>query len=83
MKRDFHREAECFVLVIMTHGTHGAIYGVDGKTIPIEEIKRQINGENFPAMADKPKVLLIQACRGGRFMKITCRYKNNPSYAEQ
>lgn len=45
VKRDFHREAECFVLVIMTHGTHGAIYGVDGKTIPIEEIKRQINGE--------------------------------------
>lgn len=49
----------------MTHGTSGAIYGVDGKTVSIEEIKMMLNGENFPAMADKPKVLLIQACRGG------------------
>lgn len=49
----------------MTHGTSGAIYGVDGKTVSIEEIKMLLNGENFPAMADKPKVLLIQACRGG------------------
>lgn len=64
VKKDFHHTADCFVLVIMTHGTSGAIYGVDGKTVSIEEIKMLLNGENFPAMADKPKVLLIQACRG-------------------
>lgn len=64
VKKDFHHKADCFVLVIMTHGTSGAIYGVDGKTVSIEEIKMLLNGENFPAMADKPKVLLIQACRG-------------------
>ncbi|XP_062607321.1 caspase-6-like [Saccostrea cucullata] len=64
VERDIHRAADCFVLVIMTHGTTGAIYGVDGKTVSIEEIKKQFNGEKFPAMADKPKVILIQACRG-------------------
>lgn len=57
----------------MTHGTSGSIYGTDGKTVAIEEIKKQFNGENFPAMADKPKVLLIQACRGGNaaFWSVT------------
>lgn len=64
VKKDFHRTADCFVLVIMTHGTAGAIYGVDGKTVSIEEIKMLLSGENFPAMAEKPKILLIQACRG-------------------
>ncbi|XP_061163366.1 caspase-6-like [Saccostrea echinata] len=64
VEKDIHRTADCFVLVIMTHGTTGAIYGVDGKTVSVEEIKKQFNGENFPAMADKPKVILIQACRG-------------------
>lgn len=73
VKKDFHRTADCFVLVIMTHGTSGSIYGTDGKTVSIEEIKKQFNGENFPAMADKPKVLLIQACRGGNaaFWSVT------------
>ena len=61
-----HADAECFVLVIMTHGCAQGIYGVDGQVVEMSWITEQLNGANFPAMANKPKLVFIQACRGGR-----------------
>lgn len=60
----FHRGADCFILIILTHGTNNGVYGVDGNVVNLEEIKTFLDGQNFPVMADKPKLLFIQACRG-------------------
>lgn len=59
-----HRGADCFVLIILTHGTNDGVYGVDGSVVSLEEIKTSLDGQHFPEMADKPKLLFIQACRG-------------------
>lgn len=61
----FHRHADCFILVILTHGTQNAIYGSDGKTVELRVIKDIFNARNFACMDTKPKLFFIQACRGG------------------
>lgn len=48
----------------MTHGnTHGILYTKD-KTIRVEEIWAPFNGDKCKSLIGKPKIFLIQACRG-------------------
>ena len=63
----FHRNADCFILIILTHGTQNAIYGSDGKTVDIKEIKDTFNARNFICMENKPKLFFFQACRGEKY----------------
>lgn len=63
----FHRHADCFILIILTHGKQNAIYGSDGKTVEIRDIKDMFNARNFPCMEQKPKLFFIQACRGEEY----------------
>lgn len=58
-----HRDADCFVGVILSHGEKDKIYGVDG---PIEtnDIFQYFKGFACETLAGKPKIFFIQACRG-------------------
>ncbi|KAK3105001.1 hypothetical protein FSP39_014925 [Pinctada imbricata] len=62
-----HKDADCFILVIMTHGCREGVYGVDGEVLSIDKVKDLINGNNFLVMAGKPKLVFIQACRGEQY----------------
>ncbi|KAK3104803.1 hypothetical protein FSP39_010374 [Pinctada imbricata] len=62
-----HKDAECFILVIMTHGCREGVYGVDGEVLSIDKVKDLMNGNNFLVMAGKPKLVFIQACRGEQY----------------
>ncbi|XP_016112666.1 caspase-1-A-like [Sinocyclocheilus grahami] len=75
-KRYEHRDADSTFVVIMSHGERiqnkDAILGVhyDPDLHPddyffVEDIFTHLNSVNCPALIDKPKVILIQACRGG------------------
>ena len=65
-----HTDADCFVLVLLSHGSKDGVFGVDGKSISHEDIRKTFNGQNFKVFKDKPKVVLIQACRGGNLVLI-------------
>ena len=60
-------------VIIMSHGKLGFILGVDWTErnqaelaeFPIDNIYTHLNTANCPALRDKPKVIIIQACRGG------------------
>lgn len=71
-----HRDADSTFVVIMSHGeridNRDAILGVhyDKSRNPndvyfVDKTFSHLNSENCPALIDKPKVILIQACRGG------------------
>ncbi|XP_040441416.1 caspase-9 isoform X1 [Falco naumanni] len=69
-RRD-HSALDCCVVVILSHGCQtshiqfpGAVYGTDGKPIPIEKIVNYFNGSNCPSLRGKPKLFFIQACGG-------------------
>ncbi|XP_056619531.1 caspase a-like [Triplophysa dalaica] len=68
-QRDEHKNSDSTFVVLMSHGTLGAISGInydekDKDVFLIEKIYKHLNSANCPALIDKPKVILIQACRG-------------------
>ena len=59
-----HSNFDAFFMIVMSHGADGdAIYGVSGKhKVGVKEIMADF--EQCPTLEGKPKVFIIQACRG-------------------
>ena len=56
-----------FVFIIMGHGVRGDILiDVNSEPIDLIKIKDLLSPHCFPAMKGKPKVMIIQACSGGK-----------------
>ncbi|NXQ19294.1 CASP8 protein, partial [Peucedramus taeniatus] len=62
-KKD-HRNMDCFVCFIFSHGEKDKIKGVDDVCVNIEDLVSCFTGTNCPSLAGKPKVFIIQACQG-------------------
>uniref|UniRef100_A0A2I4BFK1 Caspase-1 n=1 Tax=Austrofundulus limnaeus TaxID=52670 RepID=A0A2I4BFK1_AUSLI len=66
-------EADSVFVVIMSHGKLGAILGVDWKDddkkpdeFPINNIFKLLGPIKCPQLVNKPKIIVIQACRGAQ-----------------
>ncbi|NWT65659.1 CASP8 protein, partial [Prunella himalayana] len=62
-KKD-HRNMDCFVCFIFSHGEKDKIKGVDDECVNIDRLVSCFTGTNCPSLAGKPKVFIIQACQG-------------------
>uniref|UniRef100_A0A8C4QSR1 Caspase-6 n=1 Tax=Eptatretus burgeri TaxID=7764 RepID=A0A8C4QSR1_EPTBU len=58
-----HSDADCFICVVMTHGEPGKLFARDG-AIEMEELLQPFRGNVCKTLAGKPKIFIIQACRG-------------------
>ncbi|NWY48524.1 CASP8 protein, partial [Sylvia atricapilla] len=65
-KKD-HRNMDCFVCFIFSHGEKDKIKGVDDECVNIEALVSCFTGTNCPSLAGKPKVFFIQACQGSGY----------------
>lgn len=63
MASEDHSDADCFVCVILSHGEEGIVFGTD-KAVEIKELTTYFKGDKCPGLVGKPKVFIIQACRG-------------------
>ena len=62
-----HKDLGMFVLVIMSHGQRGdIILDVDKNPVDLVKVYNLLSPAKFPAMAGKPKMVIIQACSGGK-----------------
>ncbi|KAG9339274.1 hypothetical protein JZ751_023974 [Albula glossodonta] len=68
-----HSKYDCCVVIILSHGTEathsrfpGAVHGVDGPSVPVQNITSYLNGQHCPSLQGKPKLFFIQACGGGK-----------------
>ncbi|XP_071418118.1 caspase-8-like isoform X2 [Pithys albifrons albifrons] len=64
-----HKNKDCFVCCILSHGKKGIVYGVDGQEVPIRELTTSFTAQNCHSLAGKPKVFFIQACQGDALQK--------------
>ncbi|KAK2817148.1 hypothetical protein Q5P01_025339 [Channa striata] len=60
-----HSNADCFLLVFMSHGEDQHVYTHDGK-IGIQEITDMFKGTKCKSLVGKPKIFIWQACRGDK-----------------
>uniref|UniRef100_A0A3Q4H168 Caspase-6 n=1 Tax=Neolamprologus brichardi TaxID=32507 RepID=A0A3Q4H168_NEOBR len=58
-----HSDADCFFLAFLSHGEDNHVYCYDGK-ISIQEITSMFKGDKCQDLVGKPKIFVIQACRG-------------------
>ncbi|KAM4046631.1 caspase-1-B-like isoform 2-T2 [Anomaloglossus baeobatrachus] len=71
-----HKDSDSTFLVFMSHGERGFIYGTDFKRekvegqervtgdLRVDDIYNTFNNKNCSGLRDKPKMIIIQACRG-------------------
>ncbi|KAM9651180.1 caspase-2 [Trichechus inunguis] len=59
-----HRLTDSCIVALLSHGVEGAIYGVDGKLLQLQEVFRLFDNANCPSLQNKPKMFFVQACRG-------------------
>ena len=60
-----HSDYDAFFIIILSHGDPGGvIYTSDSQSIKISEISDYLTASICPTLANKPKVFIIQACRG-------------------
>ncbi|OAF64344.1 hypothetical protein A3Q56_07950, partial [Intoshia linei] len=59
-----HKNRDCFVLIILSHGFKNHVFGVLGQSLLISKITNIFNGLNCPYLIGKPKIFIIQACQG-------------------
>uniref|UniRef100_A0A672TCS6 Caspase-6 n=1 Tax=Sinocyclocheilus grahami TaxID=75366 RepID=A0A672TCS6_SINGR len=60
-----HVDADCFVCVFLSHGENGHIFANDGQ-IQIQEITDLFKGNKCRSLVGKPKIFILQACRGDK-----------------
>ncbi|NXV33594.1 CASP6 protein, partial [Rissa tridactyla] len=63
--KDDHSNADCFVCVFLSHGENDHVYAYDAK-IKIETITDMFKGDKCQSLVGKPKIFIIQACRGDK-----------------
>lgn len=64
-KKKEHEICDSTVVVILTHGHRGGVYGTDNVLLPVDTFVGHLNSIGAPALINKPKIFIIQACRGG------------------
>ncbi|XP_067932893.1 malignant fibrous histiocytoma-amplified sequence 1 homolog [Watersipora subatra] len=66
--REEHYRLGMFVLVIMSHGADAdMLLDHHAKYFSLVAIRDSLSPRRFPAMAGKPKLIIVQACSGDRF----------------
>ena len=76
-EKDFSRYG-CFVCVILSHGSKNGIYGTDEQIIKLEAITSLFRRDECPSLVGKPKIFLIQACRGNRQDRVPVESDSDP-----
>ncbi|XP_054845450.1 caspase-6 [Eublepharis macularius] len=60
-----HEDADCFMCIFLSHGEDDHVYAYDAK-IKIQTLTNMFRGDKCPSLVGKPKIFIIQACRGDK-----------------
>ncbi|CAG2170342.1 unnamed protein product, partial [Oppiella nova] len=60
---DDHTDNDCVAVVVLSHGDEQCLWARNCK-YPIDTLTAYFNGDRCPTLIGKPKIFIIQACRG-------------------
>ncbi|XP_029013413.1 caspase-6-like [Betta splendens] len=60
-----HSEADCFLVVFLSHGEKDYVYAKD-KKVKVKDITDKFKGTECESLVGKPKIFIWQACRGDK-----------------
>nr|XP_022338210.1 cell death protein 3-like [Crassostrea virginica] len=60
-----HRHGDSSFVCLLSHGEEGFIFGTDGRKLQLDSVFKLFDNSNCPTLLGKPKIFVIQACRGG------------------
>ena len=69
---------DCLIVAILSHGDNGMLYGTDSEAgkdrkadtnnaLAVESLSTYFDGERCPSLKGKPKLFILQACRGMKY----------------
>ncbi|XP_067010933.1 caspase isoform X2 [Anabrus simplex] len=58
-----HTEADCLLIAVLSHGDTGIVHATD-HPYPVQQLWNPFLGDKCRTLAGKPKIFIIQACRG-------------------
>ncbi|CAL8272764.1 unnamed protein product [Gadus morhua 'NCC'] len=61
-----HVDSDCFVCVFLSHGENDKVWAHD-QEISIDEVTDNFKGDKCRSLVRKPKIFILQACRGREF----------------
>ncbi|NWT24775.1 CASPA protein, partial [Cardinalis cardinalis] len=64
-----HKDRNCFICCILSHGKSGAIFGTDYRPVSIRVLTSHFTAKQCPQLAAKPKLFFIQACQGDKIQR--------------
>uniref|UniRef100_A0A8C3NKJ9 Uncharacterized protein n=1 Tax=Geospiza parvula TaxID=87175 RepID=A0A8C3NKJ9_GEOPR len=64
-----HKDRNCFICCILSHGKSGAVYGTDDRLVSIRVLTSHFTAKRCPQLAAKPKLFFIQACQGDKIQR--------------
>ena len=64
-ERDFSKN-DCLFFVILSHGKQEGILGVDDEPISLAAMADLFTADKCPTLKGKPKIFIVQACRGDK-----------------
>ncbi|KAI0223707.1 Caspase-3 [Lamellibrachia satsuma] len=64
--KEDHTNNDCFMCAILSHGDFGVVYGTDD-IIQLDILVNPFKGRQCATLTGKPKVFIIQACRGHQY----------------
>ena len=65
-----HKDADSFIMIILAHGQSGCIKTNANEIVSIEQdIVSCFSDDNCSSLKGKPKIFIIQACQGGRYIQ--------------
>ncbi|XP_067686113.1 caspase-3-like [Haliotis asinina] len=59
-----HWRYDCFICCVLSHGTTGRVFGVDGMDVTISSLLELFFDSKCLSLAGKPKLFFFQACQG-------------------
>ena len=69
-----HSKYDSIIISVLSHGDEGMLYGTDSKagsesSLKVEELGTYFDSIGCPSLIGKPKVVILQACRGSNYDK--------------